>query len=102
MQIFAKDRFRSQPRQKSDLAKDVEEIKKDTKEIKTFIYELKKNMANCLNRFVEEEYEVIVRFVNESVQEVCCQLHVWFEGVLYYTEGFAGCIFYVMQIEKRM
>ena len=62
----AEDRLGSQPRQKSELAKDVEEIKKDMKEIKTFIDELKKNKANSENNFVEEEYEVNVRFVDEA------------------------------------
>ena len=62
----SKDRFGSQPRQKSDLAKDVEEIKKDMKEMKTLLDELKKAKANCVNHFVEEEYEVNVRFVDEA------------------------------------
>ena len=63
---FSKDRTGSQPKQKSELAKDVEEIKKDMKEMKTLLDELKKAKANCVNHFVEEEYEVNVRFVDEA------------------------------------
>ena len=62
----SKDRFGYQPRQKRDLAKDVEEIKKDMKEMKTLLDELRKAKANCVNHFVEEEYEVNVRFVDEA------------------------------------
>ena len=54
---FSKDRSGSQPKQKSELAKDVEEIKKDMKEMKKLLDELKKAKANCVNNFVEEEYE---------------------------------------------
>ena len=63
----SKDRFGSQPRQKSDLAKDVEEIKKDMKEMKTLVEELTKAKANCVNHFVEEEYEVNMRFLDEAI-----------------------------------
>ena len=51
---FSKDRTGSQPKQKSELAKDVEEIKKDMKEMKTLLDELKKAKANCVNHFVAE------------------------------------------------
>ena len=63
---FSKDRSGSQPKQKSELAKDVEEIKKDMKEMKKMMDELKKAKANCVNHFVEEEYEVNVRYVDEA------------------------------------
>ena len=62
----AGDRFGSQPRQKSELAKDVEEIKKKMNEIIVVFDELKKAKANCVNHFVEEEYKVNVRFVDEN------------------------------------
>ena len=63
---FSKDRTGSQPKQKSELAKDVEEIKKKMNEMMAVLDELKKAKANCVNHFVEEEYEVNVRFVDEA------------------------------------
>ena len=44
----------------------MEEIKKDMKEMKTLLDELKKAKVNCVNHFVEEEYEVNVRIVDEA------------------------------------
>ena len=61
-----KYRFGSQPRQRSDLAKDVEKIKKDMKEIKNLLDELKKAKVNCVNHFVEEEYDVNMRLLDEA------------------------------------
>ena len=63
---FSKDRSGSQPKQKSELAKDVEEIKKDMKEMKKMMDELKKSKANCVNHFVVEEFEINVRYVDEA------------------------------------
>ena len=34
--------------------------------MKTLLDKLKKAMENCVNNFVEEEYEVNVRFVDEA------------------------------------
>ena len=48
------------------MAKEVEEIKKKMNEMMTVLDELKKAKANCVNHFVEEEYEVNVRFVDEA------------------------------------
>ena len=62
----SKDIFGSQPRPKRDLVKDVEEIKKDMKEMKNLLDELNKAILNCENHFVEEEYDVNVRFVDEA------------------------------------
>ena len=63
---FSKDRSGSQPKQKSELAKDVEEIKKDMKEMKKMMDELKKSKANCVNHFVVEEFEINVRYIDEA------------------------------------
>ena len=35
-------------------------------EMMTVLLKLKKTKVNCVNHFVEEEYEVNVRFVNEA------------------------------------
>ena len=63
---FSKDRSGSQPKQKSELAKDVEEIKKDMKEMKKMMDELKKAKVYCVNNFVVEEFEINVRYVDEA------------------------------------
>ena len=62
----AGDRFGSHPRQKSELAKDIEETKKKMNEMMTVLDELKKAKANCVNHFVKEEFEVNVRFLDEA------------------------------------
>ena len=36
------------------------------KKLKILLDELKKDKANCVNHFVEEEYEVNVRFVDKT------------------------------------
>merc|ERR1712002_653612 len=51
---------------KSELAKDVEDIKKDVKEMKKMMDELKNTKANCVNHFVAEEFEINVRYVDET------------------------------------
>ena len=48
------------------MAKEVKEIKKKMNEMMTVLDKLKKTKVNCVNHFVEEEYEVNVRFVNEA------------------------------------
>ena len=63
---FSNNRSGSQPKQKSELAKDVEEIKKDMKEMKKMMDELKQSKANCVNHFVAEEFEINVRYVDEA------------------------------------
>ena len=61
-----KERSGSQVKHKSELAKDVEEIKKDMKELKLMIDEIKKTKANSVNHFVAEEFEIDVRYVEET------------------------------------
>ena len=54
-------------RPKSDLAKDVEEVKKVTKEIKKMLDVLKKKMLQdetCI--YIEENYEMNMRYVNKT------------------------------------
>ena len=60
----SKDRAGSQIRPKSELAKDVEEIKKDMKRIEKLLEELKRERVNT--NFVEEEYEVNIRYVDKA------------------------------------
>ena len=41
------------------MAKEVKAIKKKMNEMMTVLYKFKKAKVNCVNHFVEEEYEVI-------------------------------------------
>ena len=68
-QSKSKDRFKSKDRPKSELAKDVEEVKADVKEIRKLIVEIDKKMvkkSEMESNFVKEEYDVDVRYVNET------------------------------------
>jgi len=63
---FSKDRTRSKPKQKSEYAKDLEEIKKKMNEMMAVLDEFKKAKANCVHHFVAEEFEINVRYVDEA------------------------------------
>ena len=58
-QSKSKDRAGSQVRTKSDLAKDIKEVKKDMKEIKKMLDELKKKrLQDETCNYIEEQYEM--------------------------------------------